>query len=32
MSEHEAELQTLGRLTGPEYEIEGSIWRLERPG
>lgn len=32
MSEHETELQTLARLTGPEYEIEGKIWRPERPG
>lgn len=32
MSEHKAELQTLVRPTGPEYGIEGKIWRPESPG
>jgi len=31
MSEHEAELQALARPAGPEYGIEGAIWRPERP-
>lgn len=30
MSEHEAELQALARPAGPEYGIEGAIWRPER--
>ncbi|HXR30183.1 MAG TPA: hypothetical protein VN752_03475 [Solirubrobacterales bacterium] len=30
MSEHEAELQALARPPGPEYEIEGAIWRPDR--
>lgn len=30
MSEHEAELQVLARPAGPEYGIEGAIWRPER--
>jgi len=32
MGEHETELQALARPTGPEYGIEGKIWRPERPG
>jgi hypothetical protein len=31
MSEHEAELQMLAPPVGPEYGIEGKIWRPERP-
>ncbi len=32
MGEHERELRTPTRLAGPEYEIEGRIWRPEGRG